>query len=65
MPDMFQGHGSLGWNFLLDLPEKWSWLIKPFGDKTDYHVALSAYYLGLHILELADCVFSGNEKILV
>ena len=64
MPDLFQGRGTLGWNFLLEFPKHWPWLVELFGDRTDFHIGLCAYYLGLNVLELADCVASGNEKIL-
>ena len=33
-----------------------------FGDTTDYRSALCAYYMTLNIIELVECIASGNEE---
>ena len=49
----------------MELPVKWEWLNEVFGDSEDFRVAISAYYMGLNILELAETIAAGKEEILV
>src|SRR6266446_6043487 len=46
------------------LPETWPWLNEIFGEPAEFHSALYAYYMALHILELADTIASGKENVL-
>jgi len=63
-PDSLAGKADSAWNFLIQLPERWSWLGGLFGEPDDYQASVCAYYMSLNILELADTVTSGNEGII-
>jgi hypothetical protein len=52
------------WSFLIELSEKWNWLIEPFGSVEEYRESLCAYYLVLNIIELVDTIAAGNEHVL-
>ena len=65
-PRALLGRADFGWKFLLDLPKNWTWLSEPFGEREDFHVALTCYYMALHLYQLADTISTGNiEKVIV
>lgn len=55
-----------GWKYLAGAYERpgWEWLSPIFGDAFEYRASLVAYYLALHIHELAANIASGNEESL-
>lgn len=63
-PESLGTDSKVGWDFLMKLPDSWRWLDEPFGDKEDFASALCAYYLTLHVLELADTIALGKESVL-
>jgi hypothetical protein len=64
-PVTLGGNSTEVWSFLIDLPEKWSWLADPFGSIGDYRESLCAYYLALNVIELVDDIATGNENNLI
>ena len=63
-PRSFESNSRAAWEFLVVLPDKWSWLKEPFGETEGFNVALIAYYMALSIHELADTIASGNKDII-
>lgn len=63
-PKTLGGNSRVAWEFLWDLPDQWQWLREIFGEPDDFRIALCAYHMALSILELAETIASGNEKIL-
>lgn len=63
-PDSLSAHCLPAWKFIVDLPNKWQWLLEIFGSIEDYQAALCGYYLSLNIQELTDIVASAREEIL-
>jgi hypothetical protein len=55
---------KIAWDFMRILPERWGWLIEPFGEFYDYQSYLCAYYMSLNILELAETIASGKAEII-
>ncbi len=53
----------MAWNFLVSLTEKQPWLSHIFGSDEDYRIALSSYYMALHIHELACRISKGKGKV--
>lgn len=49
------------WQFLASAYERWNWLSTLFEDDVEYRVSLVAYYLALHIHELAVEIAAGRE----
>ncbi len=60
------GNCVKGWKYLAGAYERpgWEWLSHIFGDEFEYRASLVAYYLALHIHELAANIASGNEESL-
>jgi hypothetical protein len=52
-----------GWAFLTKLPDKHPWVLRVFGSKEDYLVAVSAYYAVLNVVEAADALAGGHEDL--
>ena len=54
------------WKYLTGAYERrgWEWLSPLFGDESEYRTSLVAYYMALHIHELAAIIASGDERIL-
>jgi hypothetical protein len=63
-PESLSQRPDLAWAYLVGLFDKWPWLAELFGSKEEYQSALRAYYLGLHLQELADLIASGQEAVL-
>lgn len=63
-PESLGGDSFPAWKFLTTLPTHWPWLLDIFGTAEDFHSALSAYYMALSILELADLLAADREKML-
>ncbi len=55
---------KLGWEFLWNLPDRWTWLLEAFGDADEYRVSLCSYYMGLTLLELVEVIESGHQELL-
>ncbi len=53
------------WKYLTEAYGRWEWLPPIFGDKVEYKTSLVAYYMALHIHELASIIASGQQSILV
>ena len=49
------------WQFLVNAYERWEWLTLIFEDEAAYRASLVAYYMALHIHELAVEIASGRE----
>jgi len=64
-PETLGGDCEMAWRFLMELPAKWEWLNEGFGDLEDFRVAISAYYMALNILELAEDISAGKEEVLI
>ncbi len=60
LPESFGNSPEIAWRFLVELPDKWSWLSRIFGTVEDYQVCLCTYYMALNIQELACRI--ANEK---
>ena len=53
------------WKYLAEAYEKWEdWLSPIFGDESKYRTSLVAYYMALHIHELAARIASGEQNSL-
>ena len=63
-PHSLSEQSDLAWNYLVGLFKKWNWLAELFGSKQEYESSLVAYYLGLHVQELANLLASGQEAVL-
>ncbi|MGA3268537.1 MAG: toll/interleukin-1 receptor domain-containing protein, partial [Verrucomicrobiota bacterium] len=55
---------DFAWSYLASLFEKWGWLAELFGSRQEYESSLVAYYLGLHVQELANLIAGGKEAVL-
>lgn len=64
-PDCLDGNCTIAWNFIFKAAQRWPWLTTAFGIEEDYRVALSAYYMALHILELAVAMKAGKSDVLL
>ncbi len=53
-PDGLGHTATTAWNFLYELPTRWTWLEEAFYSVDDYKEALVAYYLLLNILEFVE-----------
>ncbi len=59
------GNSPEGWKYLVEAYErKWGWLVPIFGDELEYRTSLVAYYMALHIHELADIIASDQQDML-
>lgn len=63
-PESLGSDSFIAWKFLTNLPTHWSWLHDIFGTPEDFQSALSAYYMALSILELADLLAADRENML-
>lgn len=57
----FGGTCTDNWKYLAAAYERWKWLTLIFEDEVAYRSSLTAYYLALHIHELAVEIKSGRE----
>ncbi|EEF57022.1 toll/interleukin-1 receptor domain-containing protein [Pedosphaera parvula] len=76
MDELFKQPPLVGWpyslnerpdfalSYLVGLFDNWAWLAELFGSKEEYKSSLVAYYLGLHVQELANLIASGNDAVL-
>ena len=53
------------WKYLAGAHGRWKWVPPMFGDKVEYKTSLVAYYMALHIHELASIIASDQRRILV
>ena len=53
-----------GWKYLAKAYKKWEWLSSIFVDESEYLTSLVAYYMALHIHELASIIASGKQDTL-
>ena len=58
------GNCKKSWEYLSTACERWKWLNLIFGDELEYRTSLVAYYMALHIHELADTIASGHQESL-
>ena len=63
-PATLGGKSRIAWEFLWDLPERWTWLSEAFGDSNEYRVSLCSYHIGLTLLELVETLASGKRELL-
>jgi hypothetical protein len=63
-PESLGQRPDVAWAYLVGLFDNWAWLGELFGSKEEYQSALRAYYLGLHVQELADLIVTGQEAVL-
>lgn len=59
-----KNHCTKGWQYIASAYERWKWLSPIFADDLKYRTSLVAYYLALHIHELASVIASGRQEIL-
>ena len=64
LPSLFSGNRKDGWGYLAEAYERWKWLAPIFGDDSEYRTSLVAYYMALHIHELASIIASGKQDTL-
>lgn len=55
------GNCIKSWEYLSTSYERWTWLSPIFGDELEYRTSLVAYYMALHIHELAAIIASGRQ----
>ena len=53
-----------GWKYVASTRNRCEWLIPIFPDESEYRVSLVAYYMALHIHELASVIASGEQDTL-
>lgn len=63
-PDSLGGTCTVAWDFLFKAADRWPWVSHIFSLAEDYQVSLSAYYMALSILELADTIATGKAEML-
>lgn len=51
-----KNHCTKGWQYIASAYERWEWLSPIFADDLKYRTSLVAYYLALHIHELASVI---------
>jgi len=59
-PESLGGNCTDAWDFIIKAAQRWPWLTKVFEVEEDYRIALSAYYMALHIYELAAYIKAGR-----
>ncbi len=64
-PESLGRNSQNAWNFFQVLTEKWEWLKELFGTSNEFIESLCAYYMVLNILEFADTLSTGKEKVLL
>jgi hypothetical protein len=55
-PESLNHTVTIAWKFLMDLPDRWPWLVEIFGPVEFYRAAICSYYEFLNILEFLDAV---------
>jgi hypothetical protein len=55
-PESLNHTVTIAWKFLMDLPDKWPWLLEIFGPIEFYRAAICGYYEFLNIVEFLDAV---------
>jgi hypothetical protein len=63
-PDTLGRKSIEAWSFLVNLPDKWHWLNKPFSTLEEFRESLCAYYLILNVIEFTDTISENKEDIL-
>ena len=53
------------WEYLAAAYKRWEWLSPIFGDELEYRTSLVAYYMALHIHELAVVIASDQQDTLI
>ena len=59
--ELFGPSCTEAWQYLAKADDRWEWLAPIFGDELEYRTSLVAYYMALHIHELASIIASGQE----
>ena len=59
--ELFGPSCTEAWQYLAKAGDRWEWLAPIFGDELEYRTSLVAYYMALHIHELASIIASGQE----
>lgn len=59
-PESLGGSCTIAWDFIFTAAQRWPWLTTVFVVEEDYRIALSAYYMALHVHELATTIKSGK-----
>ena len=60
--ELFGPSCTEAWQYLAKAGDRWEWLAPIFGDELEYRTSLVAYYMALHIHELASIIASGQEN---
>lgn len=63
-PLIGEGHCTEGWKYIASAYERWKWLSPIFAGDLEYRTSLVAYYLALHIHELASLIALGQQETL-
>src|SRR5438046_10111534 len=61
-PKSLGGNCLVAWDFIFKAAERWTLVSLIFGSDEDYKVALSAYYMSLHVLEFACRIANGQGE---
>jgi hypothetical protein len=62
-PKTLGGNREKSWNFVKALSDdSWPWLLKIFGNKTEYISSLCAYYMTMDVFELIQQLKSGKSS---
>ena len=57
----FNSDCKKGWQYLAEAYKRWEWLSPIFGTELEYRTSLVAYYMALHIHELASRIASDQQ----
>ena len=63
-PESFMTNSKEAWKYLSESAQRWRWLREFFKRESHYRTSLVAYYLALHIRELACLIADGQEDII-
>ena len=58
--ELFGSNCKKGWKYLAEAYKRWEWLSPIFGTELEYRTSLVAYYMALHIHELASIIASDQ-----
>ena len=61
----FKGRCTESWEYLIKAYERWKWLSLIFANELEYQTSLVAYYMALHIHELAAAITPGQQDTLI
>lgn len=53
---------TVGWQYLVSAHQRWEWLHPVFPEESGYQVSLVAYYMALHIHELASVIALEQQE---